>query len=92
MNKDQVKFILTSVSGNVLEWYDFALYGYFATVIAKLFFPTGDEFTSLMMTFGVFASGFIARPLGGVIFGHVGDKYGRRAALIVSIILIMIPK
>jgi MFS family permease len=91
MNREQIKFVITSVSGNILEWYDFALYGYFATVIAKLFFPVKDEFVSLMITFGVFASGFIARPLGGIIFGHIGDRYGRRVALVASIALIMIP-
>src|SRR5579883_1264109 len=91
MKKEEFKFILTSVSGNVLEWYDFALYGYFATVIAKLFFPVKDEFISLMLTLGVFATGFIARPVGGIVFGHIGDRYGRRFALVVSIILIMVP-
>jgi MFS family permease len=90
MNREKVKFILTSVSGNVLEWYDFALYGYFATVIAKSFFPMEDESVSLMITFGVFASGFLARPLGSVIFGHIGDRYGRRIALVASIALMMI--
>ncbi len=83
--------ILTSISGNALEWYDFALYGYFASIIAKLFFPLQSEFASLMVTFGVFASGFIVRPVGGAIFGHIGDKYGRRSALIISIALITIP-
>ena len=91
MNREQLKFILTSVSGNVIEWYDFALYGYFATIIAKLFFPAKDEFYSLLMTLGVFASGFVVRPLGGIIFGHIGDKHGRRLALVASIALIMFP-
>lgn len=91
MNKKSIMLIITSILGNTLEWYDFALYGYFASVIAKLFFPLQDEFSSLMITFCVFASGFIVRPLGGAIFGHIGDKYGRRAALIISIVLITIP-
>ena len=91
MKGDRFKFIITTVSGNVMEWYDFALYGYFATVIAKLFFPSHDEFFSLLMTFGAFASGFIARPLGGVIFGHIGDRYGRRVSLLISISLIVLP-
>ncbi len=90
-NKKMIMLILTSISGNTLEWYDFALYGYFASVLAKLFFPSENHFVSLMLTFGVFASGFIVRPLGGAIFGHVGDKYGRRTALITSIALITIP-
>lgn len=91
MNKRAFMLILTSISGNALEWYDFALYGYFASIIAKLFFPLQSEFASLMVTFGVFASGFIVRPVGGAIFGHIGDKYGRRSALIISIALITIP-
>lgn len=91
MNKRTMMLILTSISGNTLEWYDFALYGYFASIIAKLFFPLQNEFSSLIVTFGIFASGFIVRPLGGAVFGHIGDKYGRRAALIISIVLITIP-
>ena len=83
--------ILTSISGNTLEWYDFALYGYFASVLAKIFFPVENHFISLMLTFSVFASGFVIRPLGGAIFGHIGDKYGRRLALVSSIALITIP-
>ena len=86
-----IMLILTTISGNALEWYDFALYGYFAPVIAKLFFPLQNEFVSFMITFSVFASGFLVRPLGGAIFGHIGDKYGRRSALIVSIGLITVP-
>lgn len=91
MQQSRLMLILTSISGNTLEWYDFALYGYFASVIAKLFFPSDNSYISMMLTFAVFASGFIARPLGGLIFGHIGDKYGRRPALICSIALITIP-
>jgi MFS family permease len=91
MDRERLKFIIASISGNVLEWYDFALYGYFATVIAKLFFPTKNEFLSLVMAFSVFASGFIVRPIGGLFFGYLGDKYGRRIALIISIFLIIFP-
>lgn len=77
--------------GNVLEWYDFALYGYFAPVIAKLFFPTDDQFISLLTTFAVFAVGFIMRPLGAIIFGHFGDRYGRKKALAAAVLLMAIP-
>ena len=70
--------------GNVLEWYDFALYGFFAVTIGKLFFPSDDPTTSLIAAFGAFAGGFAMRPLGAIFFGHIGDRYGRRAMLIVS--------
>lgn len=85
------KLIIPGIIGNVLEWYDFSLYGYFAPVIAKLFFPTEDKFLSLLATFGVFALGFLMRPLGAAIFGHFGDRVGRKKVLAAAIILMAIP-
>lgn len=85
------RVILSCMIGNALEWYDFALYGYFATTIGSLFFPKFSPFASLMATFGIFAAGFIMRPLGGIIFGHIGDKIGRKKALLWSIYLMAIP-
>lgn len=85
------KIIGSCMIGNALEWYDFALYGYFATVLSGLFFPSEDRFASLMATFGVFAAGFIMRPLGAIVFGHIGDKIGRKTALLWSIYLMTIP-
>lgn len=85
------RVIFSCMIGNALEWYDFALYGYFATTIGHLFFPKFSAFASLMATFGIFAAGFIMRPLGGVIFGHIGDKIGRKNALLWSIYLMAIP-
>lgn len=85
------RVILSCMIGNALEWYDFALYGYFATTIGALFFPQFSTFASLMATFGIFAAGFIMRPLGGVIFGHIGDKIGRKNALLWSIYMMAIP-
>ncbi len=85
------RVILSCMIGNALEWYDFALYGYFATTIGQLFFPKFSTVASLMATFGVFAAGFIMRPLGGLIFGHIGDKIGRKSALLWSIYLMAIP-
>lgn len=85
------RVILSCMIGNALEWYDFALYGYFATTLGSLFFPKFDTFASLMATFGIFAAGFIMRPLGGILFGHIGDKIGRKNALLWSIYLMAIP-
>ncbi len=70
--------------GNVLEWYDFAVYGFFAATIGKLFFPSDDPAASLIAAFGAFAGGFLMRPLGAILFGHIGDRFGRRAMLIAS--------
>jgi MHS family proline/betaine transporter-like MFS transporter len=77
--------------GNVLEWYDFALYGYFAPVFAATFFPSEQPSVSLLSAFGVFAIGFLARPLGALLFGYIGDTLGRREALAWSVILMAIP-
>jgi MHS family proline/betaine transporter-like MFS transporter len=85
------KTVLAGAIGNVLEWYDFALFGYFAPVLSVLFFPGSDPSLSLIATFGVFAVGFLARPLGALLFGYWGDTRGRRAALAWSIILMALP-
>ena len=82
---------LAGAIGNVLEWYDFALYGYFAPVFAALFFPSDSPSVSLISAFGVFAVGFLARPLGAMLFGYWGDTLGRRNALAWSILLMAIP-
>ena len=79
------------VIGNVMEWYDFALFGYFAPVIAGNFFPAHNELTSLLQTYGVFAAGFVMRPLGAVLFGYVGDRIGRSKALFFSVIMMGTP-
>lgn len=70
--------------GNALEWYDFAAYGFLAAIFAKNFFPGSDAFVGLIAAFGVFAASFVMRPVGGVVFGHIGDRYGRRNALFIS--------
>ncbi|MBX9804664.1 MAG: MFS transporter [Alphaproteobacteria bacterium] len=71
--------------GNALEWFDFAIYGYLASVFAKLFFPNLDPYAALLSSYGVFAAAFIMRPVGAILFGHFGDKWGRRKALLWSL-------
>lgn len=90
MSSTRILF-LTGIIGNVLEWYDFIIYGYFATQFAKLFFPVSDPAVSLILSFSAFAIGFFARPLGALFIGYLGDKLGRKPALLISIILMAIP-
>ncbi|MFB3852846.1 MAG: MFS transporter [Vicinamibacterales bacterium] len=78
---------LAGLIGNVLEWFDFAVYGYFATNIGKQFFPQTDPTVQQLWTFGTFALGFFARPVGSLALGYVGDRIGRRALLTLSIAL-----
>lgn len=85
------KNIFGGVVGNILEWYDFAVFGFFAPVIGSLFFPSDNPMASLIKTFGVFAAGYLMRPIGGIIFGHFGDKLGRKRALQLSVMMMAIP-
>lgn len=91
MKKPLFRTVVTSMVGNLFEFYDFILFAYFAPILGKLFFPSADETTELIKAFGVFAVGFLVRPLGGVVFGHIGDKVGRKEALVLAIILMAIP-
>ncbi|MDR0662087.1 MAG: MFS transporter [Holosporales bacterium] len=79
------RVILSCVAGSSLEWFDFALYGYFAAILGRAFFPSEDSFQQLIASFGAFASGLIARPVGAIFFGHIGDVWGRKRALLISI-------
>lgn len=77
-----------SVIGAIIEWYDFFLYGVVASlVLNKLYFPTGDDATSTMLAYATFAVGFVARPLGGIVFGHFGDKVGRKSMLVITLMI-----
>jgi MHS family proline/betaine transporter-like MFS transporter len=91
MSSTSGKTRLASMIGNALEWYDFAIYGYFAAVLGQHFFPSDDAAVSVIAAFGVFAIGFLARPFGSVLFGNIGDRVGRRRVLIVSVLAMAAP-
>ena len=83
---------ISSMVGTTIEWYDFFVYGAAAALIFnKLFFPNLDPLTGVLAAFGTYAVGFIGRPLGGIIFGHYGDKIGRKSMLLVTLMLMGIP-
>jgi metabolite-proton symporter len=82
------RVIIASLIGTSLEWYDFFLYGSAAALVfGKLFFPHFESLTGTLLAFATYAVGFVARPLGGVIFGHFGDRVGRRNVLVVTLLL-----
>lgn len=83
--------LLVVTLGNILEFYDFMLYPIFAGIFSKLYFPLSSPFDSLLITMAVFAVGFITRPLGGIIYGLIGDRLKRKTALIISITMMAIP-
>jgi MHS family proline/betaine transporter-like MFS transporter len=85
------RVVAAGMIGNVLEWYDFAVYGFFAPILAQQFFPAGDPVVSLLAAFAAFAVGFLFRPVGAALFGHIGDRYGRARALLISVAMIAIP-
>ncbi|HZZ69796.1 MAG TPA: MFS transporter, partial [Phenylobacterium sp.] len=82
------KVVLASMIGTTIEWYDFFLYGTAAALVFnKLFFPKADPLTGTMLAFTTYALGFVARPLGGLVFGHFGDRIGRKRLLMASLVL-----
>jgi MFS transporter, MHS family, proline/betaine transporter len=85
--KNVTKLIVATSVGNALEWFDISVYGYFAVYISKAFFPSNDPTTSLLLTFGTFGLSFLARPFGGVVLGAYADRHGRKASLLVSIVM-----
>jgi MHS family proline/betaine transporter-like MFS transporter len=84
-HRGAARAIVPCVFGNLLEWYDFAVYAFVAALIAKNFFPSTDQTTALLGSFAAFGVGFLARPLGSVIIGRIGDTRGRKAALLLTI-------
>lgn len=84
------RIVFSSSVGNALEWFDFLVYGYFATIIAKQFFPMQDEWLSTLLAIATFGISFLMRPLGAVVLGLYGDRKGRKAALTLAIALMMV--
>src|SRR5690349_19835038 len=87
--KDRAKALTASVTGTALEWYDFAIYSSAAALIfPRLFFPSSDPMTGVLLAFATYAVGYVARPLGAIIFGRLGDKVGRKQVLVATLVLI----
>lgn len=84
------KAVTAAVLGNLLEWYDFAVYGYLAMILARNFFPPEDELTALLSAFAAFGVGFVVRPLGGILIGRLGDVRGRKVALMLTIFMMAV--
>ncbi len=85
----RVRAVAAASIGNALEWFDFIIYGFFAVLMAKLFFPAGDETVSLMFALAAFGVPFFMRPLGAIVMGNYADRYGRKAAFSLTILMMM---
>jgi MHS family proline/betaine transporter-like MFS transporter len=85
--KNMTKLIVATSIGNALEWYDITVYGYFAAYLSKAFFPNSDPTISILLTFGTFGLSYLIRPIGGVVLGAYADRYGRKASLMISIVM-----
>src|SRR6266702_8713112 len=84
------RLIVAATIGNVLEWFDFVVYGFFAVTISEVFFPAGDPTVSLLATFGAFGLAYFVRPLGAIVVGGYTDRAGRKAGLLLSMALMMV--
>ena len=83
---------LASMIGTTIEWYDFFLYGSAAALIFnKIFFPSFDPISGTLAAFATYSVGFFARPLGGIVFGHFGDRVGRKSMLLITLVLMGVP-
>lgn len=85
------KVLCAGMAGNALEFYDFCLYTFFAVQLGEIFFPSANPLNSTLYSLAVFAVGFIMRPIGGIIFGHIGDRLGRRKALMICVSFMAFP-
>lgn len=90
-NKSLQKVLFAGMAGNALEFYDFCIYAFFTVQLGAIFFPSHDPMISTLSSLAVFAVGFVMRPIGALVFGHIGDKYGRRKALMLSVTLMALP-
>src|SRR3990167_7436996 len=88
---ERIKNKIASGMGCILEWYDFSLYGFFAPIIAALYFPNDTITAGYIKTLGIFAIGFLARPIGALLFGYISDSRGRATCLKMTPLLITIP-
>lgn len=77
--------IVSASSGNLVEWFDFYVYSFCSLYFAHIFFPSGNTTTQLLQTAGVFAAGFLMRPIGGWLFGRIADRRGRKASMLISV-------
>lgn len=91
MTRAEKRNLLAGAIGNTIEFYDFIIYAYLAVFVAEHFFPHRDGTTGLLASYGAFASGMLMRPLGGILFGTIGDRFGRKTALQLSVLLIALP-
>src|SRR5579859_2227425 len=81
------RVVVAATIGNVLEWFDFVVYGFLAVTISQVFFPTSDPTVSLLVTFGAFGLAYLVRPLGAILIGSYTDRHGRKSGLTLSIAL-----
>lgn len=85
VSKKRIWSIVGASSGNLVEWFDFYVYSFFSLYFAHIFFPAGDTTTQLLQTAGIFAAGFLMRPVGGWLFGYIADKHGRKTSMLISV-------
>lgn len=90
MNKSK-KLYLLSMFGNIAEWYDFSIYAFLAAILGKIFFDSVDQQLALIKAFAIFSISYLARPIGSLFFGYLGDRFGRRQALRLSLLLMAVP-
>ncbi|CRY53230.1 proline/glycine betaine transporter [Yersinia intermedia] len=83
--RQRIRAIVGASSGNLVEWFDFYIYSFCALYFAPLFFPSDNPTTQLVQTAGVFAAGFLMRPIGGWLFGYIADKHGRKLSMLISV-------